>query len=391
MDVEAADLRDGGRLKDIHAFIDGLYDRDLHTKRVDSLAAATLGVMTGASLAVAMIGQALAQARGLVTKHAIKQVDRLLGNKGIDVWDSFARWVPHLIGTRKEIVVAMDWTDFDGDDQATLALNLVTDHGRAMPLLWLSVWKDELKNQRNGFEDACLLRLSQVVPPGCRVTILADRGFGDHKLFAHLADLGFGYVIRFRGNIHVTDASGETRTAAEWVGKSGRARKLRAARITASHAYQVGAVVCVHARDMKEPWCLAASDAEAPAGTLIAQYARRWTIEPSFRDTKDLRFGMGMAEIRIAEPERRDRLLLINAFAMTLLTMLGAAGESLGMDRHLKSNTSKTRTHSLFRQGCMLYELIPNMPEHRLLPLMQRFAEMLAQTGLFCSLLAEAK
>jgi hypothetical protein len=391
MATETAGLRDGGRLKDIQAFIDDLYDHDLHTKRVDSLAAATLGVMTGASLAVTMIGQALAQARGLVTKHAIKQVDRLLSNKGIDVWDSFARWVPHLIGTREEIVVAMDWTDFDGDDQATLALNLVTDHGRAMPLLWLSVWKEELKNQRNDFEDACLLRLSQLVPPGCRVTILADRGFGDHKLFAHLTDLGFGYVIRFRGNIHVTDASGETRTAAEWVGKAGRARKLRGARVTASHAYQVGAVVCVHARDMKEPWCLAASDAEASAGTLIKQYSRRWTIEPSFRDTKDLRFGMGMAEIRIADPERRDRLLLISAFATALLTMLGAAGESLGMDRQLKSNTSKTRTHSLFRQGCMLYELIPNMPEHRLLPLMQRFAEMLAQSGLFRGFLAESQ
>jgi hypothetical protein len=391
MDMATADLRDGGRLKDIHAFIDDLYDHDLHAKRVDSLAAATLGVMTGASLAVAMIGQALAQARGLRTKHAIKQVDRLLSNQGIDVWGSFARWVPHLIGTREAVSVAMDWTDFDGDDQATLAFNLVTDHGRAMPLMWLSVWQDELKNQRNAFEDACLLRLSQLVPPGCRVTILADRGFGDHKLFAHLADLGFGYVIRFRGNIHVTDASGETRTAADWVGKSGRARKLRAARVTASHAQQVGAVVCVHARDMKEPWCLAASDAEAPAGTLVKQYSRRWTIEPSFRDTKDLRFGMGMAELRIAEPERRDRLLLISAFAMALLTMLGAAGESLGMDRMLKSNTSKTRTHSLFRQGCMLYELIPNMPEHRLLPLMQRFAEMLARSGLFCRLVAEVQ
>jgi hypothetical protein len=45
------------------------------------------------------------------------------------------------------------------------------------------------------------------------------------------------------------------------------------------------------------------------------------------------------------------------------------------MDRLLKSNTSKTRTHSLFRQGCMLYDLIPNMPEHRLAPLMQNFAD----------------
>ena len=51
----------------------------------NSPAGATLGVMQAASLAVAMIGQALAQARGLVTKHAIKQVDRMLSNNGIDV------------------------------------------------------------------------------------------------------------------------------------------------------------------------------------------------------------------------------------------------------------------------------------------------------------------
>ena len=77
MGMEVANPRDGGRLKDIRACIDSLYGHDLHAKRVDSLAAATLGVMTGASLAVAMIGQALAQARGLVTKHAIKEIDRV--------------------------------------------------------------------------------------------------------------------------------------------------------------------------------------------------------------------------------------------------------------------------------------------------------------------------
>src|SRR5246127_2938066 len=126
MGTAAADLRDGGRLKDIRAFIDSLYGHDLHAKRVASLAGATLGVMTSASLAVAMIGQALAQARGLVTKHAIKQVDRLLSNQKINVWDIFAHWVPHHVDARREIVVAMDWTDFDRDGQATLCLNLVT-------------------------------------------------------------------------------------------------------------------------------------------------------------------------------------------------------------------------------------------------------------------------
>jgi len=89
---------------------------------------------------------------------------------------------------------------------------------------------------------------------------------------------------------------------------------------------------------------------------------------------------MGLAAVRIADPQRRDRLLLLNAFAVVLLTLLGAAGESLGMDRHLKSNTVRTRTHSLFRQGCIFYDLIPNMPEHRLRPLVERYAEILQQS-----------
>ena len=48
----------------------------------------------------------------------------------------------------------MDWTAFDRDGQATLALNLVTGHGRATPLLWVTVWKEELSEQRNNFEEA---------------------------------------------------------------------------------------------------------------------------------------------------------------------------------------------------------------------------------------------
>lgn len=366
------------RIDFVHDFLAGIFADDLHAKRVASLANGALGVMTSASLAVSIIGHSLAQARGLLGKHAIKQVDRLLSNQGIVVWDMFAAWVTQIVGQRKAIVVAMDWTDFDADDQMTLALNLVSNHGRATPLLWLSVLKDELKDSRNDFEDLCLARLAESLPDGVAVTILADRGFGDTKLFGFLETLGFDYVIRFRGNIHVTAADGETRAAAAWVGKGGRARKLRAAEVTAGR-HKVGAVVCVHARDMKAAWCLAASNAEATAREITNHYARRWTIEPGFRDTKDLRFGMGLGVLRIADPQRRDRLLLLNAFAIVLLTLLGAAGESLGMDRHLKVNTAKRRTHSLFRQGCLLYELIPNMPDVRLRPLVARFSEYINQ------------
>jgi len=374
-------------LEFIEQYLGGVFAGELHAKRVMSLANGALGVMTGASLAVSIIGQSLAQARGLLGKHAIKQVDRLLSNPGVAVWDLFPAWIAEVVGARKSIVVAMDWTDFDADDQTTLALSLVTNHGRATPLLWLTILKDELKNQRNDFEDLCLSRLAKLLPAGVAVTILADRGFGDTKLFGFLDTLGFGYVIRFRGNILVSATTGEKRQAADWIGKNGQARKLRDAEVTAGR-HKVPAVVCVKAKNMKEAWCLAASNAEAGAREIMNLYAKRWTIEPGFRDTKDLRFGMGLGALRIADPQRRDRLLLLNAFAIVLLTLLGAAGESLGMDRHLKVNTAKRRTHSLFRQGCMLYELIPNMPEVRLGPLIERFNELLAQHKAFCQTFA---
>ena len=53
------------RIETVHNFVNHVFSEDLHAKRVLSLANAALGVVTGASLAVAMIGHALAQARGL--------------------------------------------------------------------------------------------------------------------------------------------------------------------------------------------------------------------------------------------------------------------------------------------------------------------------------------
>ena len=360
-------------------------DHDLHAKRVASLSDATLGVLRSASLAVCTIGRGLAAARGLNPKHATKQVDRLLSNPKINVDDILARWVPYVVGARSSIVVALDWTDFEADKQATIVLSLITDHGRATPLVWLTVDKRTLKDNRSLYEHRVLVRLAELLPADIKVCVVADRGFGDQKLYKMLTEeLCFDYVIRFRGNIAVTATatSGETRTAAAWLRPGGRARVLRGAEVTADR-YRVGTVVCVQDPDMKQAWCLAASTVNATAKQMIGYYGRRWGIECALRDTKDLRFGMGMGTMHVNSPERRDRLWLINAFAVVLLTLLGAAGEALGYDRMLKTNTAKRRVHSLFRQGCMLYDLIPMMPEARLRPLMQRFSHMLQEQPLF--------
>ena len=121
-------------------------------------------------------------------------------------------------------------------------------------------------------------------------------------------------MIRFKGNITVTSASGETRTAAAWVRANGAARVLRGAKVTADR-YHVGTVVRVQDKAMKQAWCLAASSTDAPARQLVNYYGRRWSIECGFRDTKDLRFGTGLGAMHVKSPERRDRLWLINPFA----------------------------------------------------------------------------
>ena len=76
---------------------------------------------------------------------------------------------------------------------------------------------------------------------------------------------------------------------------------LRRAAVTADR-YRVGTVVCVQDPDMKQAWCLAASSTDATAKQLTGLYNRRCEIECSFRDSKDLRFSMGLGTIHVNLP-----------------------------------------------------------------------------------------
>jgi len=363
----------------VHDFVSSIFDYDLHAKRVASLADATVGALQGARLAVGALGRALAVAKELDGKHAIKQVDRFFSNTGVDVWRLFATWVPFVIGGRPEIVVALDWTDFDQDDQSTIALHLITKHGRATPLVWKSVVKSEMEGWRNEHEDALLQRFAEVVPAGTKVTVLADRGFGDQALYELLKDqLGLDFIVRFRGVIKVTSAEGVRKSAVAWTPNNGRSLLLRGARVT-KVGRELGAIVCLKAKGMKEAWHLATSHGDRPAADIVKLYSKRFTIEESFRDLKNLRFGMGLTDTRIRNPARRDRILLVGAIAVALLTLLGAAGEAVGEDRRMRANTSRERAHSLLNQGLFYFDCLPSMRDERAKPLTAKFDELIRQ------------
>jgi hypothetical protein len=359
-----------------------IFGDDLHALRVRSLANGVIGVLHSATLAVTAIGKAYSAVIGGDPKHGIKQVDRLVGNSGIAMADLLPSWARFVVGPRKQIVLAMDWTDFDDDGHTTLAINMITSHGRATPLAWMTVEKATLKGKRNDYEYDLVEQVHRALPDTVKITVQADRGFGDHKLYELLAILGWDYVIRFRGSIVVEDEQGNASPARDRVPTNGRAVMLRKVRVT-RHRCAIPAVVFVHAKRMKEPWFLATSRADLDARAVVKLYGRRFTIEETFRDHKDPRFGMGLLHARVSSTDRRDRLLLLAAIAHALLTLLGGVGERLGLDRHLKANTVKTRTLSLFNQGLHWYRALPNMKQERLELLMPAYDSALREHEIF--------
>ena len=361
--------------KAVQEHLDELFGEDVHAKRVMSLANGVIGVMHAAALAIHAIGKALAVAMGLEAKHTIKQVDRLLSNDGIELNLLMRLWLRRTLAGLKRVAVALDWTDFDKDNQSTLALHLVTTHGRSAALMWWTVTKEKGKKWRGKTERAAMRQFAAALPEDVQVVLLADRGFGSQDFYELLTKLGIDFIIRFKDNVTVETAEGIIGPAANWVPKNGRARLLPNAMVTARRT-PLPSLVFVKAKKMKQPWCLASNLSGVKAAELVNLYGRRFTIEEAFRDTKDPHFGFGLSQTRIRKPERRDRLILLGTIAHYLLTLLGAASEQTGLDRRMRANTVKRRTHSLLSQGLFWYRCIPTMRDEWLRHLMETFGKL---------------
>ena len=365
-------------IESIRTNVTTIFKREMHLKRQQSLADAAFGLLNGDSLRIHAVGEGLALGKGLNKKHATKQIDRLLSNNKLDIWNISNQWVPYVIGKRKCIHVAMDWTSFWHDGQHTICINLLTTHGRATPLIWKTVTKERLKNNRARYEDQLLSRLKDALPDDVDVTVIADRGFASYKFFDFLENaLGFKYIIRIKSSTTIISSKNTVKKAKEWMREDGRARNIKDAKLT-KEEYPVKHAIVVRDKGMKQAWFLVSNCGDLKTSEIKNLYGKRWKIEPYFRDVKDQRYGFGLSYTHIKSAERRDRLLLIVALAYVLLTILGAAGEELGFDKKLKVNTVTKRTHSLMRQGIFYYKFFKNFnvtEKEMLMEIFERYLE----------------
>ena len=322
-----------------------------------TLAALVWAVIRSTLLGSAIIGRHLAMADEITTtaKHTIKRVDRFLGNPRIDLGTAQGDLIAYVLGPVPEALLTLDWTDPKDGVHQILSLNWRA-HGRAIPLGWITVRKDALKDRMRAIEVAWCQRVAAYIPPTCHPILLADRGFAAVDLFHALDALGWDWVIRTKGAVWI-------QSGGRWRPLYGYARErpvlqdvspVRYGRRYRNNAYACRVIVYAES-GYRDPWYLVVSAGlrDWEAGRLIAAYGQRFTTEECFKDQKNDHYeGFHLDAVTLSTPERWDRLLLVFAWAYYWLNVAGWAMETAGKAREWRANTVKdSRTHALWRLG----------------------------------------
>ena len=108
----------------------------IHDVRLNALAAAVTSSLTGRQVTVTGLGRDLKSYSSTDTKHDIKRMDRLIGNKHLhderkDIYQYLARL---LIGQQKHPVLIVDWSPIPGNELFQLHRISIPMGGRTLTI-----------------------------------------------------------------------------------------------------------------------------------------------------------------------------------------------------------------------------------------------------------------
>lgn len=341
----------------------------IHAARLKAIFWAVGALIHGGRLSLTGIGRS---ARGeTLTKHNIKRMDRLLGNKKLrkNVPEFYRAIALLVIGGRKRPVIAVDWTGI-GTKYAALVAAVPVD-GRAIPI-FIRVYSYKVNNNTR-VEKWFLRKLKEILPPDCCPIFVTDAGYRN-VWFKAVQEMGWDFVGRILSRSHAQFADDEdgawqsthsifskaVYTATDlgnWILAKSNPLPVRLVTIkkkpTGRKNNYVGCKGDQEARvRSRQPWLLATSLSQASPEKVVKIYALRFQIEESFRDTKNLRFGWCFRHARSAGNCRIDILLLIASLGLITMMLLGQTAERMGIHKSLQANTVKTkRVLSLFYLG----------------------------------------
>jgi hypothetical protein len=338
----------------------------LHAKRAQALMRAVSAELSGGALSLSAL--ALAMHASSALRHRVKSMDRLLGNAGLqaaraELYGTVAqRWLTGLT----QVLLVVDWSDLTRDQKWQWLRASGVVEGRSVTLY------EEVHAQRRlgsrAVHRGFLKRVAQLLPRGCCPIVMTDAGF--RSTWFHLvAEHGWQWIGRIRNRDYVARDEGD------WISATSlhaRAREqtqdLGHWRYVRSHPTPCRLVLVkqvpkgrsrrtIYGQKMKsrtsqkqaragrEPWLLAASPGldHLEAATIVKLYAQCMRIEQSFRDTKNLRLGQGLATTRSRTPKRLEVLLLIAHPGAFVQRLIGEDAKTRQLELQFSSTCRKTR------------------------------------------------
>ncbi len=224
------------------------------------------------------------------TRKPLANGARLLHNERLPLkWlaESIAHQALSEVPRHGKVRVTIDWTS-EGE-QHLLVISLVIGR-RGLPIYWRAYDQQVLKGRMHAYERAVIKRafklIFQYVKPS-RLRLTADRGFADEPLFALLQQLRVRFVLRVKGCVKVC-----CRRAWRKLNRFGFHGNCRHQTLGCLlYCEKSPRRLWVHQSRARnklgqwETWSLASNFARA-ARKAANEYARRFSCEEGFRDTK---------------------------------------------------------------------------------------------------------
>jgi hypothetical protein len=279
---------------------------------------------------------------------ASRRLTRLLHNSRLppdEAARAHARALCARLPARGAVRLALDWTTEDAQHLLVASLRV---GARALPLYWRAYHDSELKERMTLYEREFVRALFDEVLRGAvrrRLLLTADRWFADVDLLDLLDEMGTSFVIRTKSNykVHI-EGAWRRLDSLPWRGNQ---RRRAWGRVWYSETDPRCLFLAqARARDRKGQWGVwhLLSNRPLSAYAMAAEYARRFTCEEGFRDSKRL---LGFVHARVAGIKAWSRLFLLVAVALAVLTRLGCAlAQSAAGAGLLRRVRSRRRTRS---------------------------------------------
>lgn len=278
------------------------------------------------------------QGRARYAQSTQRRFRRWLGNQRIEVAPLYGPLIERALrewGTHT-LYLALD-TSLLWNQYCLIRLSVVY-RGRAVPIVW-DVLQHSSSSVTHAAYAALLEAVPSLLPAGIKVVFLADRGFADTRLLAHLRRLGWHFRIRIKATFSVRRPGQPACKVEDFSLAPGRALFLQHVKITAEALGSVSLALARHS-STGEYWYIVSD--EPTSVCTFEEYGRRFDIEENFLDDKSNGFQLESSLVRDADA--LARLCFVVAVATLYLVAQGtqvvAAHKRRWVDPHwLRGNS----------------------------------------------------